>query len=112
MTTLAFVRSLIRWQSAMGAATALKPPIALMSIVDLEDAAVRREAALEWVAALRLVERNMAETISEAEARGVGDEDVNICNVRAILLCVRRAIVFAEEHVASFSSRPIVRESR
>jgi hypothetical protein len=100
--TMAFIRSLVRFQLATAISASSKPPIALFPCVDLEEAATNRAIAVEWVDSLKIVAKSLTESIAEAEARGLAEEADQIGNVRWMLSHVLPALEHAEEHVVSF----------
>lgn len=98
MTTLAFVRSLIRWQVATAYAASSPHPHALLATVDLEEAAVDTKAARAWITFLERVARGMKESAESCENENVG------LTIRATRTCVLEAIEHAREHMAALEA--------
>jgi hypothetical protein len=95
-TTLAYVRSLSRWQDAL---LCYCSPTAFARLLEIDQAgaAVELAPAREWVTFLDTLVKSLAEMAALAETHGIKS------NAAYALSCVRDALRHAEEHVASFS---------
>jgi hypothetical protein len=101
--TLAFIRSLIWWQRAILSAK----PEALVWSVDLEEAAMTREAAEEWAAFLETLLTGSEKMLASYESRHPGIERPGVMKERSVIDSLRNARDHALEHVASFADASV-----
>jgi hypothetical protein len=100
LVSLAFVRSIVHWQSAMIGAIAHPTSYALLSDVDLEKAATDPDSAREWGTFLGTIAKKLTDLVADAETRRV---TCPLTNAEYMITCLGRALTAAQEHVASFS---------
>lgn len=100
--TMAFIRSLVRWQWAITWTCSHGCPLTLITEVDLEKVATDHTVAQEWVAFLEAVAGRIEKLISEAKSRAGGE--ISLGNVDSVHREVHAARESAEEHVASLAA--------
>jgi hypothetical protein len=101
-----FIRSLLKWQEAMIAATAHPHPVALPPApFNVEEAELDLGAAEAWVAHIDELAHQIALNIEEAEARGGGRHPA-IKKWRKVLRSLEDAYTYAAEYADTFRKGP------